>query len=188
MCPSSRLRLVLGLLYSLILTEVKCEKFVKLNMPDRVPEGESTQLICHYNTDGEPLYTLKWYLNGREFYRVNGKYRPKLQQFPIPGAFGIDVSIHQTITSDTHINLFTSQPLHLHPAPFPSNHPSECSAKRFLFIMYPLPHAISSFSFSNFLIAEFPIVSGFPHDFSPLLRSFSIGILSCRILVKERFK
>lgn len=69
---------------------------VIIKMPSFVQEGGDARLTCYFEhvLDDKPLYQLQWQFNGFEFYRFNGKYAPRLQQFSIPEAFEVDVSIN----------------------------------------------------------------------------------------------
>ncbi|XP_055635579.1 uncharacterized protein LOC129775208 isoform X2 [Toxorhynchites rutilus septentrionalis] len=42
-------------------------------------------LYCHYDMDGENLYSVKWYKGRREFYRYTPKENPAMQIFPLTG-------------------------------------------------------------------------------------------------------
>lgn len=49
------------------------------------------RLECHYDLDGEALYSVKWYKDGNEFYRYVPRDMPPAQVFPLPGV-SVDVS------------------------------------------------------------------------------------------------
>ncbi|XP_026475713.1 uncharacterized protein LOC113380863, partial [Ctenocephalides felis] len=49
--------------------EVKCLRNVVMTIPEAVPSGESVVLQCHYDLEGDPLYTVKWYRGRSEFFR-----------------------------------------------------------------------------------------------------------------------
>lgn len=46
---------------------------------------------CHYDLDGEALYSVKWYKDGNEFYRYVPRDMPPAQVFPLQGVL-VDVS------------------------------------------------------------------------------------------------
>ncbi|VEN38596.1 unnamed protein product [Callosobruchus maculatus] len=46
---------------------------------------DTITLQCRFDLEGEPLYTLKWYKGGKEFYRYIPKEMPNTQVFPLPG-------------------------------------------------------------------------------------------------------
>lgn len=53
--------------------------------------GNSSTLECHYDLQGEPLYSVKWYKDGNEFFRFLPKDNPPKQVFPLNGVL-VDVS------------------------------------------------------------------------------------------------
>ncbi|XP_075218204.1 uncharacterized protein LOC142322993 [Lycorma delicatula] len=63
---------------------------VKISLPAAVSPGDTATLVCHYDLEGEPLYTIKWYKGREEFYRYVPKEHPETQVFPLPG---IDVDV-----------------------------------------------------------------------------------------------
>nr|CAH7741615.1 unnamed protein product [Callosobruchus chinensis]CAH7760292.1 unnamed protein product [Callosobruchus chinensis] len=46
---------------------------------------DTVTLQCRFDIEGEPLYTLKWYKGGKEFYRYIPKEMPNTQVFTVPG-------------------------------------------------------------------------------------------------------
>ncbi|RZC34851.1 I-set domain containing protein, partial [Asbolus verrucosus] len=46
---------------------------------------DTVTLQCKYNLQGEPLYTVKWYKGGQEFFRYIPKELPSTQVFALPG-------------------------------------------------------------------------------------------------------
>ncbi|XP_012274232.1 uncharacterized protein LOC105696387 [Orussus abietinus] len=58
-------------------------KEVRVQIPTAVKKGDSAILNCWYDTEGDPLYTVKWYKGGREFYRYAPKEDPVVKTFPI---------------------------------------------------------------------------------------------------------
>ena len=89
------LSLLLGPSLALILREV--------TLPAYIVAGDRTSLGCHYDTQGEQIYSVKWYKGGREIFR----YQPSLRDRPIsvyrrpgvhisqvsPGLAGAELSI-----------------------------------------------------------------------------------------------
>ncbi|XP_058120785.1 uncharacterized protein LOC131282874 [Anopheles ziemanni] len=63
----------------IMLTEVR--------VPMHTIKGHSVRLECHYNMEGEALYSVKWYKDGREFYRYVPRDDPPGSVFPQPGIF-----------------------------------------------------------------------------------------------------
>lgn len=71
-------------MFSLKLTELKIEEHTLV--------GNSTQLECKYDLQGEKLYTVKWYKDGKEFYRFLPGESPEVQVFEVSGVH-VDVSL-----------------------------------------------------------------------------------------------
>ena len=69
--PLLHLTFLLGPGLALILREV--------TMPPYILAGERTSLTCHYDTQGQEIYSVKWYKGGREIFR----YQPSLRDSPI---------------------------------------------------------------------------------------------------------
>lgn len=69
----------------IMLTEVR--------VPKHTIKGHSVRLECHYDMEGEALYSVKWYKDGREFYRYVPRDDPPGTVFPQPGII-VDVSKH----------------------------------------------------------------------------------------------
>nr|CAH7737595.1 unnamed protein product [Callosobruchus chinensis] len=53
--------------------------------------GHTVTLYCEYDLEGTPLYSVKWYRDGDEFYRYVPKEEPPTRVFPLPG-LRVDVS------------------------------------------------------------------------------------------------
>jgi hypothetical protein len=56
-----------------------------------VRRGQSAQLFCHYEMEGSPLYSVKWYRGTLEFYRYSPSENPPAKIFPYTG-IKVDVS------------------------------------------------------------------------------------------------
>lgn len=56
---------------------------VRIQIPTAVKKGDSAILNCWYDTEGDPLYAVKWYKVGREFYRYAPNETPVVKTFPI---------------------------------------------------------------------------------------------------------
>lgn len=65
---------------------------VRVKIPTAVKKGGSAVLNCWYDTEGDPLYAVKWYKVGREFYRYAPNETPVVKTFPI-GNLTVKVSI-----------------------------------------------------------------------------------------------
>uniref|UniRef100_A0A182K665 Ig-like domain-containing protein n=1 Tax=Anopheles christyi TaxID=43041 RepID=A0A182K665_9DIPT len=61
----------------IMLTEVR--------VPKHTIKGHSVRLECHYDMEGEALYSVKWYKDGSEFYRYVPRDDPPGTVFPQPG-------------------------------------------------------------------------------------------------------
>lgn len=68
---------------SLRLTEVR--------IPNHVIRNNSVRLECHFDLNGEALYSVKWYKDGYEFYRYVPRDHPPAQVFDQNG-ITVDVS------------------------------------------------------------------------------------------------
>ncbi|CAH1392032.1 unnamed protein product [Nezara viridula] len=68
----------------------RCVK-VRLTVPKLVREGSSPTLTCHYDTEGKPLYSVKWYRGQYEFFQYVPQAQPPLAAFPL-GGINIDMS------------------------------------------------------------------------------------------------
>ncbi|XP_046674543.1 uncharacterized protein LOC124363338 [Homalodisca vitripennis] len=66
-------------------------KEVVLKVPLAVLTGSTATLVCHYDLEGDPLYTVKWYKGREEFFRYVPKEHPHTRVFALPGVF-VDVS------------------------------------------------------------------------------------------------
>ncbi|KAL9693659.1 hypothetical protein quinque_012944 [Culex quinquefasciatus] len=58
---------------------------VQVTVPQAVRRGDNAMLYCHYDMDGENLYSVKWYKGRREFYRYTPKENPAMKVFPVAG-------------------------------------------------------------------------------------------------------
>lgn len=75
------------------LGSLKMESFT---VPRPLILGQRATLNCRYNLEGEPLYLVKWYHDGREFYR----HMPRLDEWtPVFPVTGISIISHKTSTS-----------------------------------------------------------------------------------------
>ncbi|XP_044262275.1 uncharacterized protein LOC123009820 [Tribolium madens] len=81
---------LLGLLLGLF-TGGEALKDVSVTIPPAVKIMDTVTLQCRYDLQGEPLYTVKWYKGGQEFFRYIPKELPSTQVFPLPG-INVDLS------------------------------------------------------------------------------------------------
>lgn len=62
-----------------------------MKVPALVRAGTTMQLACHYDLQGDSLYSIKFYQGDEEFYRYVPKEAPPTRVFPLPG-IQVDVS------------------------------------------------------------------------------------------------
>ncbi|XP_024081718.1 uncharacterized protein LOC106660788 [Cimex lectularius] len=66
-------------------------RYVSLHVPVAVAPGQSATMVCKYDLEGEPLYTVKWYQDRAEFFRYVPKEHPHTKVFPLPGV-NVDIN------------------------------------------------------------------------------------------------
>lgn len=54
-------------------------------VPAAILRGGTATLFCHFDLEGDTLYSVKWYKGRREFYRFTPKEDPAKKIFPIVG-------------------------------------------------------------------------------------------------------
>ncbi|XP_018901866.2 uncharacterized protein [Bemisia tabaci] len=54
-------------------------------LPEAVRRGENATLLCLYDLEGAPLYSVKWYRGSHEFFRFSPQETPKAKIFPFEG-------------------------------------------------------------------------------------------------------
>ncbi|XP_017303774.1 uncharacterized protein LOC108253739 [Diaphorina citri] len=65
---------------------LNCLKNVYLEIiPPAVQKGHNVTLLCHYDMEGAPLYSVKWYRGKHEFYRYTPSDSPQSKVFPLHG-------------------------------------------------------------------------------------------------------
>ena len=60
-------------------------------LPSHAIQGEDVILQCSYDMEGDKLYSVKWYRNGKEFYRHIPSDNPPTTVFRQPGLY-VDVT------------------------------------------------------------------------------------------------
>lgn len=65
----------------------------EVRIPNHVIRESSVRLECHFDLNGEALYSVKWYKDGNEFYRYVPRDMPPAQVFDLPGIL-VDVSCY----------------------------------------------------------------------------------------------
>lgn len=58
---------------------------MRVVIPTAIRRGETATLFCHFDLEGDSLYSVKWYKGRREFYRYTPKEDPAMKIFPIIG-------------------------------------------------------------------------------------------------------
>lgn len=65
----------------------------ELRIPTHAVRNQSVKLECDFDLDGETLYSIKWYKDGKEFYRYVPRDAPPVQVFR---QNGITVDVHNS--------------------------------------------------------------------------------------------
>ncbi|KAE8740960.1 hypothetical protein FOCC_FOCC013515 [Frankliniella occidentalis] len=64
-----------------------CLKMVEVKIPPHTIRTHPVTLECNYDLQGEALYSVKWYKDGREFYRYVPGDLPNAQVFDLAGVY-----------------------------------------------------------------------------------------------------
>ncbi|XP_055680488.1 uncharacterized protein LOC129788434 [Lutzomyia longipalpis] len=88
------------LLVSIFADMVNSLRDVYVTVPNAVRRGDTTLLICHYDLEGDALYSVKWYKGRQEFYGYTPKEMPTMKIFSIAG-----ISIIKSLSNESHITL-----------------------------------------------------------------------------------
>ncbi|XP_049538605.1 uncharacterized protein LOC125952889 [Anopheles darlingi] len=75
-------------------------KDVRVSVPFAIRRGDNANLICHYDMEGDELYSVKWYKGKREFFRYTPKEIPALKAFHVAG-----VTVELSVSNGSHITL-----------------------------------------------------------------------------------
>ncbi len=67
-----------------------------VTIPPHAIRGQDVKLKCKYDLQGDKLYSIKWYRNGREFYRYIPSDNPRTTVF---NGDGINVDVSQSIVT-----------------------------------------------------------------------------------------
>lgn len=73
-------------------TDMNCLRLNEVRIPMHTVRDQNARLECHFDLEGEALYSVKWYKDGNEFFRYVPRDQPPAQLFPLPGVT-VDVSI-----------------------------------------------------------------------------------------------
>ena len=68
-----------------LIEEISALRLMMLDVPSPVIVGESVELTCSYELDGDQLYSVKWYKNSVEFFRYVPNDWPPGQFLPMAG-------------------------------------------------------------------------------------------------------
>ncbi|XP_046387590.1 uncharacterized protein LOC124157130 [Ischnura elegans] len=71
-------------------------RLMEVRIPMHTVRDHSARLECHFDMEGESLYSVKWYKDGNEFYRYLPRDMPPAQVFPLPG---VTIDIHNSTES-----------------------------------------------------------------------------------------
>jgi hypothetical protein len=74
-----------------LVTDVSCLRLNEVRIPMHTVRDQNARLECHFDLEGEALYSVKWYKDGNEFFRYVPRDQPPAQLFPLPGVT-VDVS------------------------------------------------------------------------------------------------
>ncbi|XP_011869035.1 PREDICTED: cell adhesion molecule 2-like [Vollenhovia emeryi] len=98
-----RLLVLLSLLiYSgVVVVVVVALRMTSLQIPEHVVLNETVRMQCNFNLDKAPLYSVKWYKDGHEFYRYTPRDAPVVLTFPVPG---VNVNRDESTESSVVLN------------------------------------------------------------------------------------
>lgn len=67
-------------------------RLVELKVPPYIIRGQPIRLECHFDLEGEALYSVKWFKDNQEFFRFLPEDDPPAQVFSRRGVY-VDVSV-----------------------------------------------------------------------------------------------
>ncbi|XP_021926689.1 uncharacterized protein LOC110833219 isoform X2 [Zootermopsis nevadensis] len=76
--------------------DANCLRLNEVRIPMHTVRDLNARLECHFDLEGEALYSVKWYKDGNEFFRFVPRDQPPAQLFPLPG---VSVDIHNSTES-----------------------------------------------------------------------------------------
>ncbi|XP_066253810.1 uncharacterized protein [Euwallacea similis] len=94
----------LAIIVIFLLHGIHSLKNVRAVVPLAAKVHDSILLQCDFDLEGEPLYTVKWYKGGREFFRFVPREDPKMQIFSVNG-IQVDLSrssANEVVLLDVH--------------------------------------------------------------------------------------
>ena len=83
----------------------------KTVLPSHALLGEDVILECLYDMEGDKLYSVKWYRNGKEFYRHIPTDIPPTGFFP---QLGLQIDVSRKLFKDHFFLVFAAKINHLH--------------------------------------------------------------------------
>lgn len=66
-------------------------RLVDMKVPSYTIRGQPVRMECHYDLEGEALYSVKWFKDDKEFFRFYPEDDPPAQVFHVDGLL-VDVS------------------------------------------------------------------------------------------------
>ncbi|XP_014205399.1 uncharacterized protein LOC106637205 [Copidosoma floridanum] len=75
-------------------------KEVRIQTPMAVKKGDNATLYCLYDLETDPLYIVKWYKSGREFYRFVPQEQPAIKLFPVG-----NIHVKESESNSTQVTL-----------------------------------------------------------------------------------
>lgn len=82
-----------------VVVVINCLRLTEVRIPNHTVRHTNAHLECHYDLDGEVLYSVKWYKDGNEFYRYVPRDMPPVLIFNQTGVT-VDVSNCSRLNSD----------------------------------------------------------------------------------------
>ncbi|XP_069164046.1 cell adhesion molecule 3-like [Procambarus clarkii] len=65
--------------------EARQVELIQVEVPEIVRHGDDVQLRCKWDAPSDKLYSVKWYLNDREFFRYKPEEEPAIMVHALPG-------------------------------------------------------------------------------------------------------
>ncbi|XP_068632681.1 cell adhesion molecule 3-like [Battus philenor] len=83
---------------------INCLRLLELRVPTHAAKGGEAILGCQFDLENDVLYSVKWYKDGREFYRYIPMSDPPISHFATPGVM-VDVSrSSNTVVTLVHLS------------------------------------------------------------------------------------
>jgi len=80
----------------------------QLKVPPFGLGGQSARLVCEYDSQGEQVYSVKWYKGGLEIFRFLPSSAPPLSVFPRPGVNILQSQSNATVLQLTNLTVATT--------------------------------------------------------------------------------